>query len=107
MALAEQIIKALGLDPIQLRAALGQVVGTARNVDANLAATQRAVNEALAHFNGRLDRIERLLSPDAPQTGPLVLLSSLNGASHDDGHQSDRSDEHAAAGSERDGPAAD
>lgn len=89
-SLAENIVKALGLDPAQLRTALQGVMQTAQRVDANLAGTQDAVNRALAHFNGRLDAIERRMSVfdgfNANQT-PALFGPKFNGAAQHDGSE--------------------
>lgn len=62
MSLAENLIKSMGVDPEQLKTALTNIVTDARAVREQVFGAKAGFQQAMQHFEGRLNRIEETLA---------------------------------------------
>ena len=59
MSMVENLVKALGIDPDQLRSWIASIVADAKHVRDQVDAAKQGFVGAVGHFNNRLDTIEK------------------------------------------------
>ena len=70
MSIAENMVKALGIDPDQLKGWIASIVADARHVRDQVDAAKQGFVGAVGHFNRRLDAIEA-------QNADLIALNKI------------------------------
>jgi hypothetical protein len=94
MSLADNIIKALGIDPAQLQAGLTSLITDAATVRTEVLGARKGFKDAMEHFQERVSQLEKSnarIEKDVAEIHRLLLLVSppqqINGAAYHDREQ--------------------